>query len=173
MQKHEITIDLSHDLKCILNRFLGVIIMTQADLLALIATIAVGNHTDPAIVAQIATLNTQMTATNLTDANQEALIEALIHQLAASTPSALPVVSGVSPATGSASGGETITLTGTGFTGATSVNFGTVAATSFSVVSDTSVTAASPAQGAAQVNVTVITPNGTSLAGTANTYVLA
>jgi transcription elongation GreA/GreB family factor len=142
-------------------------------LLAAIATIAKGNQTDPAVTAQIATLNTEMTATQITDANQETLIEALIHQLAASTPPALPVVASTSIPGGSVNGGETVTLTGTGFTGATAVNFGTVAGTSLSVTSDTSLTIVAPAQAAATVNVTVITPAGTSLVGTANAYVYA
>ena len=54
-----------------------------------------------------------------------------------------------------------MTITGTGFTGATAVDFGTTAATDVIVVNATTITADSPA-GAGTVNVTVISPAGTS-----------
>ena len=73
-----------------------------------------------------------------------------------------PTVTGVAPGAGTVTGGTTVTITGTGFTGATKVLFGTVAATSFAVVSDSRVTAVSPAEAAATHNVTVTTANGTS-----------
>lgn len=60
--------------------------------------------------------------------------------------------------------GTTVTITGTGFTGATAVSFGGVAASSFTVVNATTITAV-VASGASGV-VTVVTPVGTaSLAG--------
>ncbi|NNM96477.1 MAG: hypothetical protein HKL89_02580, partial [Candidatus Dormibacteraeota bacterium] len=46
-----------------------------------------------------------------------------------------PMVSGVSPAAGSTGGGTSVTVTGTGFTGATAVAFGGTPAASFKVVS--------------------------------------
>ena len=64
----------------------------------------------------------------------------------------------------SAGPGDTVTITGTNFTGATAVSFGGTAADSFSVVSATSITAvvASGTSG----NVSVTTPDGTAtLAG--------
>src|SRR6202020_1454647 len=60
-----------------------------------------------------------------------------------------PAITSISPTSGPTSGGTTLTITGTGFTGATKVVFGGVAATSFSVVSSTEITAVSPAQAAA------------------------
>ena len=54
-----------------------------------------------------------------------------------------------------------MTITGTNFTGATVVDFGTNAATNLTVVNDTTITADSPA-GAGTVDVTVTTPSGTS-----------
>src|SRR5215469_13496530 len=60
-------------------------------------------------------------------------------------PPPVPAVTGVSPSAGPASGGTSVTLTGTGFTGATAVQFGGTAATSFTVNSDISITAVSPA----------------------------
>ena len=55
-----------------------------------------------------------------------------------------------------------MTITGTGFTGATVVNFGTTPGTDVTVLSDTSLTVESP-PGFGTVNVTVIAPGGTSL----------
>ena len=86
-----------------------------------------------------------------------------------------PTVTAVSPANGAAGGGASVTLTGVSFTGATAVTFGATPATSFTVVSDTSITATAPA-GSGVVDVTVTTPVGASAnAGTADdfTYVAA
>ncbi len=68
-------------------------------------------------------------------------------------------VSAVAPLTGPLAGGTTVTLTGAGFTGATAVRFGSAAAASFTVVSDTQLTATTPAAtGAGAVDVSVTTP---------------
>lgn len=74
-----------------------------------------------------------------------------------------PTVTGLDPSGGSLLGGTSVTVTGTGFTGATAVKFGAVAATSFAVVSDTRLTAVAPAYaGARVVDVTVTTAAGQS-----------
>jgi hypothetical protein len=65
------------------------------------------------------------------------------------------VVSSIDPATGSEAGGETVTITGTCFTGATDVLFGSTAAMSFVVVDDMTITAVTPA-GTGTRNVTVV-----------------
>jgi alpha-tubulin suppressor-like RCC1 family protein len=65
-------------------------------------------------------------------------------------------------ARGPASGGTTVTITGTDLTGATSVKFGTVNASSFTVNSPTSITAVSPPHPRGVVDVTVTTTWGTS-----------
>jgi hypothetical protein len=83
---------------------------------------------------------------------------------------AAPVVSSVSPSQGTASGGTTVTVTGTGFTGATAVRFATKTATSFTVNSSTQITAVSPS-GTGTVNVTVTTSQGTSTQQVPFTYV--
>jgi large repetitive protein len=64
-------------------------------------------------------------------------------------------VTGVTPTAGPDAGGNTVTITGVCFTGATNVLFGAVPATSFAVVSDTEITATAPA-GTGVVNVTVV-----------------
>ncbi|WP_212742098.1 IPT/TIG domain-containing protein, partial [Sphingomonas sp. 3F27F9] len=74
---------------------------------------------------------------------------------------AAPTVTAISPSSGPASGGTSVTITGTGFTGATAVKFGAASATGITVVSATSITATAPA-GSGTVDVTVTTPGGTS-----------
>lgn len=58
--------------------------------------------------------------------------------------------------------GDLVTLTGTGFLGATDVKFGTTSATDFVVANAATIIASLPAGTAGSVNVTVITPGGTS-----------
>ncbi|MGW2207885.1 IPT/TIG domain-containing protein [Streptomyces sp. NPDC001781] len=77
---------------------------------------------------------------------------------------AVPVVTAVTPDSGPASGGTTVVITGTGFTGASAVRFGGVAATSFTVNSASQITAVTPAGGPGAAAVTVTTPGGTSAA---------
>ncbi|MBE7520269.1 MAG: IPT/TIG domain-containing protein [Thermoflexaceae bacterium] len=72
-----------------------------------------------------------------------------------------PVVSAISPTSGPTTGGTTVTITGSGFTGATSVTFGGTAAT-FTVNNSTSITATSPAHSSGTVDVIVTTPAGSS-----------
>ena len=83
---------------------------------------------------------------------------------------AAPAVTAVSPATGPSSGGTTVTINGTGFTGATKVSFGADAGTAMSVVSSTQITTTSPAHTAGKVNIKVTTPAGTSPAVTGDHY---
>ena len=81
-----------------------------------------------------------------------------------------PTVTGVSPNTGTATGGETVTVTGTGFTTASAVYFGAVEATSFTVNSDGSITVVTPAGAAGTVDVTVMNFGGTSATGPADQF---
>ncbi|WP_034260538.1 IPT/TIG domain-containing protein [Actinospica robiniae] len=81
-----------------------------------------------------------------------------------------PVISSISPNQGPSAGGNTVTITGTGFTGVTAVRFGSASA-SYTVVSATQISATAPA-GTGSVSVTVATPAGTSNA-MAYTYVTA
>jgi choice-of-anchor C domain-containing protein len=65
-----------------------------------------------------------------------------------------PPQSALSPNEGPAAGGTTVILTGSGFTGATGVSFGTAPATSFTVLSDDGIEAVAP-PGAGTVPVSV------------------
>ena len=74
-----------------------------------------------------------------------------------------PTVTSVTPNNGPAGRGNTVTVSGTGFTGASAVHFGTTAGTTVTVISATSLTVTAPS-GTGTVDVTVTTPNGTSAA---------
>lgn len=79
-----------------------------------------------------------------------------------------PTVTSLNPTFGPPSGGTSVTITGTNFTGATTVDFGATPAT-FTVNSNTQITATSPA-GTGIVNVTVTTPEGTSPTSSADEF---
>ncbi|WP_456791499.1 IPT/TIG domain-containing protein [Bradyrhizobium sp. USDA 4506] len=84
-------------------------------------------------------------------------------------PAPTATVTSLSPASGPASGGTSVTITGTGLTGASAVKFGASAATSFTVNSATSISATAPA-GTGTVDVTVTTPGGTSATSAADKF---
>jgi hypothetical protein len=77
-----------------------------------------------------------------------------------------PSITSVEPKTGSVVGGETVTIKGENLTGASGVKFGTVPAASFTVASDTEITATTPRSSLVHtVDVTATTLAGTSEAG--------
>lgn len=80
-----------------------------------------------------------------------------------------PTVTSISPTSGPATGGTTVTITGTEFTGATAVKFGTASTSDFTVHSDTQITATSPA-GSGTVDVMVTTAGGTSATGVSDQF---
>ena len=75
------------------------------------------------------------------------------------TVSTAPTITSVSPKSGSTVGGTAVTITGTNFATGASVTFGSAAATSISVVNNTTISATTPAGTAGAVSVTV-TVNG-------------
>lgn len=87
----------------------------------------------------------------------------------ASILTAAPVITQISPSVGPSTGSTNVTLTGTGFTGATAINFGSAPAGGFIVLSDTTAIAAPNAHTPQVTTVTITTPSGTSPA-TDNTF---
>jgi hypothetical protein len=81
----------------------------------------------------------------------------------------VPIVSSVSPGSGPPAGGTAVTITGSNFTGATAVDFGTTPAPSFTMISDTEITTTAPA-GTGMVDVVVLTPGGSSPTSTADQF---
>lgn len=73
----------------------------------------------------------------------------------------VPAVTKITPIAGSTYGGNPITVTGSGFTGATGVMFGSKSA-GFIVDSDSQIVAISPGESAGTVDVTVMNLSGTS-----------
>jgi RHS repeat-associated protein len=80
-----------------------------------------------------------------------------------------PVVKAVKPASGPAGGGNTVTVNGEGFSGATQVTFGGVPASKVVVSTGKRLSATAPA-GTGIVDVQVTTPSGTSPLSTADHY---
>jgi choice-of-anchor C domain-containing protein len=83
---------------------------------------------------------------------------------------AAPAVTKVSPSGGLYTGGTVVTITGTGFSGATGVFFGGMPATSYTVVSGTEIQATAPAEPAGTVDVTVVNPAGASALSSADQF---
>lgn len=146
-----------------------------ADLQAAITSIAA------AIAAEIVALQAAMNAQGV---NNTPAIEASVAQIKALTqsltqslsppppPPAIPVLTSLDVSSGPAAGGTTVTLTGTGFTGATGVSFSSIPAASFTVNSDTSITAVTPAAVAGTGLPVIVTgPGGPSAVGPTWSYV--
>ena len=134
-----------------------------------------------AIAAEVTALQNAMNAQGV---NNTPAIEASVQKikdltatlnnsLAAPPPPPPPagvVVASIAPAAGPIAGGTSVTVTGTGLTGATGVTVGGVPATQVQVQSDTAMTFTTPASIAGPATVVVTTPVGVSNATTMFTY---
>ncbi len=78
------------------------------------------------------------------------------------TAPAAPTVTSITPNSGAASGGTSVTITGTGFQVGATVSLGGTAATGVTVGSSTSITATTAAHAAGLVNVVVTNPDSQS-----------
>jgi hypothetical protein len=88
------------------------------------------------------------------------------------TPNTAPIISSLSPTSGPAGGGTTVTISGTSFATGATVTFGGTAATNVNVVGSTTITAVTPAHAGGAVNVVVTNPGGQSATST-NGYTYA
>lgn len=86
------------------------------------------------------------------------------------TPPSAPTFTSLTPNIGPITGGTDLHIYGTGFTGASSVTFDGIAATTFTVTSDMLIIAVTPAHAAGTVNVTITTPGGIATGTGAYTY---
>ena len=84
--------------------------------------------------------------------------------------SANPTVTSLATTSGPSAGGTSVVITGTGFTGASAVVFGSTSATGFTVNSATQITATAPAGSAGTVDITVTTVGGTSATSAADQF---
>ena len=80
------------------------------------------------------------------------------------------MVTSVNPGSGPTAGGNTVTIAGTSFTGATAVTFAGTAASSFTVVNATTITATVPSGAPGSASVVVTTPFGSNAANTLYSY---
>ncbi len=95
----------------------------------------------------------------------------IIEQISAFTaPPVPPTVNSISPSNGISAGGTTVTITGTGLFGATSVSIGGAAATSFTVVNGTTITAVTSARAIGTASVLVTGPGGTNVPNSLFTF---
>jgi len=83
---------------------------------------------------------------------------------------AAPVVTGVDPSNGPPSGGTVVTVTGSGFTGATGVSFGGTPGTNLTVISNSRLVVTSPAHAAGTVDVVVRAGDVASATGTLDLF---
>jgi hypothetical protein len=81
-----------------------------------------------------------------------------------------PVVTGLSIAKGSTAGGQRVVITGQHLTQSTSVRFGSVPASKFTINSNASITTTAPAAHAGPVDVTVAGPGGRSATTSRDRY---
>jgi hypothetical protein len=103
------------------------------------------------------------------------IVSALMVNVHVPPAPSVSTVAGIARATGATAGGNTVTITGSGFTGAWRVAFGTVLGTSIKVLSATKMTVVAPKHPAGAVDLVVTGPGGAS-AVTGNdryTYVTA
>ncbi len=101
-----------------------------------------------------------MTSNSIVRDSLSLLIAVMVVASAPLGGAAVPDVASVSPSRGPTTGGTPVVIAGTGFTGATAITFGGAASPNFVVVSDTTITATTPAHPAGLVSVTVGTPEG-------------
>jgi hypothetical protein len=88
----------------------------------------------------------------------------------ASVPVPAPKITNLTPISGTAAGGTTVTITGTDLNGTSSVTFGGTPATSVTVVSAASVTCVAPAHAAGAVDVVLTAPGGAATSTGGYTY---
>lgn len=81
-----------------------------------------------------------------------------------------PTVTALDPTSGSADGGSQTVITGTGFTNATGILFGSTPAPIFTVASDTSITVVVPAGAAGVVPILVKATEGTSFSSSTGQF---
>src|SRR5262249_5809053 len=84
---------------------------------------------------------------------------------------AAPAITALSSASGYATGGESVTITGTNLAQVTGVYFGTAPAASFTMNADGTITAVAPAVAAGTVDITVRTSGGASSTSAADQFV--
>ena len=111
----------------------------------------------------IAGTTTSSGAFSFTAKVQDAKLSAASASFSVSVSTApTPMISGVSPNSGSINGGISVTISGNNFRPEAQVQFGNVPAASVQVINATQIQALTPAESAGAVNVTIQNPDGQS-----------
>lgn len=118
--------------------------LTGSTSVAVVCCTAIATFTNLGVTGPAGTYTITYSSPGLTSATQPITIAATA-----------PTISAISPNTGLTTGGSTIVITGTNFTGATSVTFGGTPGANLVVASPTSITVKTPAHAAGLVNVDV------------------
>jgi hypothetical protein len=126
------------------------------------ATTTSGSYTPPD------TGTYRVTATYSGDGNYGSVSTACADPTDSVTVGLRPTLTALSPPSGPAAGGTAVTITGANLSGASAVDFGSVAV-GVSVVNSTEVTASAP-PGSGSVDVTVTTPFGTTATSPADAF---
>ena len=129
------------------------------------------------VSARSFTVNSDTSITAITNAGSPGTVDVAVTTAGGKSPSTgadlftyVPGVSLVSPSSGPRTGGRGVSITGQGFIGASAVRFGGVSARSFTVKSDTLITAISPAASPGTVDVTVTTAGAQSPRSSADRF---
>lgn len=86
-------------------------------------------------------------------------------------PISVPFITLISPSTGTTAGGTPITISGTGFTGATGATLDGAPIASFNVVSDTTATGVTPSGSIGSASIVITRPGSTGSANGLFTYI--
>jgi hypothetical protein len=142
------------------------------------ASVAFGAHAGTAVVVVNATSITATAPAGIAGTTVDVTVTTPAGTSATSAASkysyGVPTVTSLAPNNGVVAGGNTVIVTGTGFTGLTgaaAVKFGLVNATSYVVNSPTQITVLVPAGALGTVDVTVMSAAGTSALVLADQYI--
>ncbi|MFM8352741.1 MAG: IPT/TIG domain-containing protein, partial [Actinomycetales bacterium] len=131
---------------------------------AVAAVAGVAKYTNLGVTGANGTYTLTFSSSGMTDATQTITIGA------GGGSTGVPTIVAVSPKTGTTSGGTSVTLSGTNFTGTTRVAFGNNTASNVVISSATQMTALAPAGTAGAVSVTVTNASGTGTLTNGFTY---
>ena len=106
------------------------------------------------------TLRTSAEALGLTAFPGAAATASNFAEFLTTTPNTVPIISGLTPVSGPATGGTSVTISGTGFATGATVTFDGIAAANVNVLGSTTITAVTPAHAGGAVNVVVANPGG-------------
>jgi len=124
---------------------------------------------DLGIRASAGTASITYTAPDLTSVGQTIVITEGASSPGTVSPGA-PVITSIAPASGLATGGQVVVITGANLTGVTSVSFGASPGTEITAISATSITVRTPAAAAGPVTVAVSTAQGATSLANGYTY---